>query len=160
MNNGKLCGLPADGPFCRMLNLTDLDLSNNQLEARCGACRRGSHRKPSGLEQCCRVLAGLPKLCRLDLSNNQLRTIPDQISQLVGVQAYCPVALRWLTGVKVLDLSHNQVEQLPVALGRMKALYVLDYNGARTPWPTNLIVIDTGNSHLSWPPSSVLQQVR
>ena len=57
-------------------------------------------------------------LCFLDLSGNQLTTLPAEIAQLVKLVR--------------LNLSDNQIEMLPPAITRLTALTDLNLSGTRT----------------------------
>jgi internalin A len=62
-----------------------------------------------------RVSVGLSQLQELDLSYNQLSTLPEVIGQLSQLQE--------------LDLSYNQLSTLPEAIGRLSKLQELDLSG-------------------------------
>jgi Leucine-rich repeat (LRR) protein len=76
----------------------------------------------------------------LDLSNNQIRTIPSEIGELTKLEELyfqdninnitgLPAEVGQLSNLEVLDLSNNGFTGLPYELGNLKSLKVLDLSG-------------------------------
>jgi serine/threonine protein kinase/predicted protein tyrosine phosphatase len=106
----------------------------------------------------------------LDLSSNSLRSIPEEISRLVGLQKLLlgnnkltslPNQIGDLTELRVLEVHHNMLEDLPQTLMFIDKLETLamDYNNC-TAFPS--VILDIPSLHTiylasnygikSWPP--------
>src|SRR5437867_2123058 len=84
---------------------TELDLSNPEW----------SELKPLQLTELPESLWKLRQLQKLNLSNNQLMTLPESLA-----------ALGALTQLQTLNLSNNQLTALPESLGQLTQLQSLD----------------------------------
>jgi hypothetical protein len=71
----------------------------------------------------------------LDLSNNQIRTIPSEIGELTKLEELYfqdnildmfPAEVRKFTKLRILDLSNNNITGLPAEVGQLSNLEVLD----------------------------------
>ena len=85
----------------------------------------------SGLD----VFYAIPDMTQLDLSNNDLTSVPDSISNFSAItnlelsnnriDTISP-EIGKLKNLRKLDLSNNQLEKLPKEIGELSALYKLD----------------------------------
>lgn len=133
--------------------LSHLDLGNNQLETLSPA-----------IEQCTQLqtlllgrnnltallsLASLVRLRRLDIRQNQLTTLPSLPAGLKELSASrnclttAPEAVASLSNLVNLDLSDNELTDLPVGFHLLQNLEVLNLRKtAVKPWPAALIQLD------------------
>ena len=124
----NLKGVPSF--LLRSPHLLELYLTNNNLSA---------------LDET--VLSSIPELNTLDLSQNNLRTLPKSFSKL--------------NKLNTLDLSHNEFSSLPSCLNQLADLTSLDlsYNLLREiefpPHFSSLKMLYLGGNHLSSLPSSI-----
>ncbi|MGB3493322.1 MAG: leucine-rich repeat domain-containing protein, partial [Elainellaceae cyanobacterium] len=94
-------------------NLTELDLSNNQIEE-----------LPDSITQ-------LHNLTELDLSNNQIEEIPECIAQLQNLTKLdlrdnqikeIPECIAQLQNLTKLDLGENQIKEIPECIAQLQNL--------------------------------------
>ncbi|XP_062993574.1 leucine-rich repeat-containing protein 40 isoform X2 [Elgaria multicarinata webbii] len=95
LRRNKLCYLP-DFPSC--ISLKELHVGENQIEV-----LRAEH------------LKHLNSLCVLELRDNKLKSLPDEITILQGLER--------------LDLSNNDISSLPCKLGNLSQLNFLALEG-------------------------------
>jgi hypothetical protein len=73
--------------------------------------------------------AHMPALTSLDLSYNKLTAFPPSLLPLAG-------------SLQVLSLSHNRFDELPLGVGKMKALNVLRLEGMKMRIPPQEVVLE------------------
>ncbi|AUP79786.1 leucine-rich repeat domain-containing protein [Flavivirga eckloniae] len=115
LSSNQLSSLP-DG-ISKLTDLTKLYLSSNQLSS-----------LPDGISK-------LTDLTELDLSSNQLSSLPDDISKLTNLTGLylisnqlssLPDDISKLTDLTELDLSSNQLSSLPDGISKLTNLTELD----------------------------------
>ncbi|XP_067930875.1 leucine-rich repeat protein soc-2-like [Watersipora subatra] len=145
----------------KLTSLEELDLSYNQIEQlpdRLDKLQRlkilkirGSSYWPCSLRSVSEVVTKLTSLEELDLSYNQIEQLPDRLDKLQRLKilkirgsSYWPCSLRSvpevvtkLTSLEELDLSYNQIEQLPDRLDKLQRLKILKIRGS-SYWPCSL----------------------
>ena len=109
----------------------------------------------------------------LDLSNNQLSSLPTEIGKLVNLKylylqdnqlTSLPAEIGKLVNLKVLDLHNNQLSSLPTEIGKLINLHTLGLsNNQLTSLPAeigklvNLQTLYLGNNKLSSLPAEILK---
>ncbi|MGK7930025.1 MAG: leucine-rich repeat domain-containing protein [Microcystaceae cyanobacterium] len=162
LSNNQLSKLPPE--IAQLSQLQQLDLSNNQL----------SKLSPE--------IAQLSQLQQLDLSNNQLSELPPEIAQLSQLQtldlsnnhfsdsqisyyqAIIKIHRAKTEGVTYLDLSNNQLSELPQEIAQLSQLQQLDLsNNQLSELPpifaqlSQLQQLDLSNNQLSKLPPEIAQ---
>ncbi|XP_035667179.1 leucine-rich repeat serine/threonine-protein kinase 1-like, partial [Branchiostoma floridae] len=175
LSHNALCRIPAILPW-GMNKLERLDLSHNALEA----LPFPEGREKSGDVLCLRLedmnvshnrlqwvppqLFHIPSLEKLNLSNNKLQsleyTLEDELSDLSNRETAGSGA-RWrCEKLKILDVSHNQLSELPDVIKNTKDLrrLILNHNKVKmlpNPWGCPLEILDAAHNLLRTLPASL-----
>ncbi|CAH1254418.1 LRRK1 [Branchiostoma lanceolatum] len=175
LSQNALCSVPPILPW-GMNKLERLNLSHNALES----LPFPEGREESGDILCLRMvdmdvshnrlqwvppqLFQIPSLEKLNLSNNQLKSLEyameDELSDLSKTTTPGSGA-RWrCEKLKVLDLSHNQLPELPDAIKNIKDLsrLILNHNKVKllpNPWGCPLEILDASHNLLRTLPASL-----
>lgn len=125
---------------CRLRELRELNLSNNQLSAlpstiiTLGALQHLNIAKNS-LTELPAAFGMMPSLRLLNANNNRLIRLPDSFGQLSQLRVLrlgantlesLPASFGSLSGLRLLQLGHNNFRQFPSVLSKMDRLSVLD----------------------------------
>ena len=117
LGNNKIKSLPL---FLKMNNLLILDMSNNKLEF---------------LPKTIHLLSSLTELY---LSSNNLRTLPNEITQLKNLKILylrnnklekLPTSIELMQSLEVLDISLNNLQNLPISIYKLRNLKALYLSG-------------------------------
>ena len=103
---------------------------------------------------------GMPDLKILNLSHNNLRSLPSQIGELVKLEELyvnynsltgaLPGEIRKLEVLRKLDASHNNLTAIPAEIGQMKKLEKLDLgNNNINTYPNELFNIKDNLKYLN-----------
>ena len=88
------------------------------------------------------ALDGAASVKELDLSNNQLESLPASITKFENLEVLklennrltsLPPEIGQLTKLRILDLGNNRLEQLPSELANLSQLTELKLNGYKGP---------------------------
>jgi small GTP-binding protein len=117
--------------------------------------------------------AAKDEVTELDLSNNQISSLPPEIVQLTNLQTLkiagnqissLPREIGQLTNLQTLDISFNQISSLPPEIGQLTNLQSLDISGNQiSSLPpeivqlTNLQTLDLRNNQISSLPPEIVQ---
>uniref|UniRef100_A0A667WWS0 Leucine-rich repeat protein SHOC-2 n=1 Tax=Myripristis murdjan TaxID=586833 RepID=A0A667WWS0_9TELE len=128
--------------ICKLLQLTHIDLRNNQLSD-----------LPSGLEN-------LTKLRSVILSYNRFKSFPDVLYQIVSLETVLlannqvgsvdPGSLKRMVHLSTLDLSNNDLLNIPPELGLCTSLRCLSLEGNPFRTPRAAIVAKGTDSLLEY----------
>ncbi|KAI8480800.1 Leucine-rich repeat serine/threonine-protein kinase 1 [Branchiostoma belcheri] len=175
LSHNALCSIPAILPW-GMNKLERLNLSHNAL----GALSLPEGREESNDILCLRMvdmdvshnrlqwvppqLFLIPSLEKLNLSNNQLKSLEYALEDEITDLSNRPTpgsGSRWrCEKLKILDVSHNQLTELPEAIKNSKDLsrLILNHNKVKllpNPWGCPLDILDASSNLLRTLPASL-----
>lgn len=144
--------------LCKVFRKRTLLLNNNKLSSLAGGG----------------ALSDLSLLTILDLSSNELNSLPSDVRNLVSLEKLClqdnnlkrlPNEIVNLGNLNVLNVSKNNLKELPELLGELRKLTILNisFNKAIKCLPKSLgyaqkiiqLELD-GLNHLSYPPKDII----
>jgi myosin heavy subunit len=154
LSGNKLTAIPEDITKLRLLVI--LNLHNNLLTGFPGE-----------------AVKSLVQLRMLNISQNQLKSLPDELSCLPMLEVFdasnnqiesIPDGLGNIVSLEALDLSHNQIQEIPEWTSRLlslEELYLAGNHIKELPESltscSNLIVLDIANNQLTELPEELHQ---